>query len=115
MSTPVRVCPECTALNPAVRNICRKCNADISDVATVDAESLPDEARNDGAGVRQERSAPIRVRTEATGTVITGIDIPFMQWVELLVKVSLAAIPAAIILGAIGVAIAVVIGGIGSA
>ena len=31
--------------------------------------------------------------------VITGIDVPFVDWVTLLIKVAIAAIPAAIILG----------------
>ncbi len=31
--------------------------------------------------------------------VITGIDVPFLDWVTLLIKLSIASIPAAIILG----------------
>ncbi len=31
--------------------------------------------------------------------VITGIDVPFVDWVTLLIKITIASIPAAIILG----------------
>ena len=123
MPTPVRICPECSTLNPPSSKFCRNCSANVADVLPLDAETLPDDARNRGTvaappqPVREPAQEParVRVRAEPKGTVITGIDIPFMEWVELLVKVSFAAIPAAIIIAAVWLIIGIVIAGISQA
>ena len=47
-------------------------------------------------------------RVRVQGNKITGVDIPFIDLVTLLVKVSIAAIPAAMILGMIGFGVAAI-------
>lgn len=46
------------------------------------------------------------MNTDKTQTRITGVDIPFTDLVALLVKLAIAAIPATIILAALGALIA---------
>ena len=47
-------------------------------------------------------------RVRVQGSKITGVDIPFIDLVTFLVKVSIAAIPAAMILGMIGFGVAAI-------
>lgn len=102
----VRICPRCGTLNRESWTICRECDTPLAGVEPVPADTLPTEMRD--AGARQTVQA-----TDARGNrvVLAGVDIPFWNMVVLLVKLSLAAIPAAVILFLIGAALTVVFGG----
>ena len=70
----------------------------------------------DNRGFTEKETPKAKIKTKGThkmvkrvrvqGNKITGVDIPFIDLVTLLVKVSIAAIPAAIILGMIGFGVA---------
>lgn len=47
----------------------------------------------------------VKINAISNGVVLTGIDIPFSEMVGFIVKLSLASIPAAIIVSAIGIAV----------
>ena len=100
----VKICPQCGELNPGTKAECRGCGGAMDTVKPVDPASLPDDARYVGS-VRTERdlsatdhsSTRDGIEPPAASVVVTGIEVPFLDLLILLVKLAFAAIPAVIV------------------
>lgn len=99
MSYYVKVCPKCKSLNNAALTYCGKCGADLplikieSDVAPPAPPAYA--IQNNAPAHASEQAA-----TPAAGPVeckIVDVEIKFLSMVALLVKLAIAAVPAAVI------------------
>lgn len=120
----VRVCPQCGVLNGEAKGECRRCGAPTSMVEPVDSASLPEDAlqagsvatgrdalaasRTAGASAYRDETAP----PPAAGVVVTGIEVPFLDLVILLVKLAIAAIPALIVVALFWAVVSGVVAGV---
>lgn len=117
-----KICPDCKALNMSSALYCVVCgsslkNARLSEPGlqspsrstssqTPSAAVVPTPSASAGAGITYKTYAG------TSDVVIVDFNMPFVSMVTFLVKLALAAIPAAIILSVIYIAIMAVFGGI---
>lgn len=92
----VRVCPKCSAHTPRGYFACTECGRSLSGVPEIDPSAPVDTSTPTAEMPAAAQRSP---QPTKTFTVIRGVDIPFGELVWLLVKIGLAAVPAAIILG----------------
>jgi hypothetical protein len=108
----IKICSQCGTLNPEAKLNCRSCGASIAAIDPVAAETLSAQARELGRvgleGVELPPSEPLSRRgarqvalSNPTRTlqhvVISGVDVGFLDLMWLMVKLSIAAVPAMII------------------
>lgn len=79
-------CSDCGREVSADANYCPNCGADIREVVEEDNESAP-------------LQSVVARNTKPQAVSVVDINMPFWSMVKLMVKISLASIPAAIILG----------------